>query len=198
MTSSREAESSDQVRRIGRYVCFVLNNWTNSEYEHIISDKRKEIRYIKIGKEIAPSTGTPHLQGWCQLYQATTMLKVRKILMGDKLWKRIKPEFTKGNIDQNERYVSKEFNWETRGIRAKQGTRQDLTDVKDAVLSGDWQSVLFNHGESYIKYSSGLEKYRNAVGDALYAKSRPNYKARTIIFRWGESGKEGFTYIRCW
>lgn len=48
---------------------FVLNNYTEQEEEDIsrlFDDKSKKIKYIVFGREIAPSTGTPHLQGFVQ------------------------------------------------------------------------------------------------------------------------------------
>jgi Putative viral replication protein len=46
---------------------FVLNNYTETEEEDIsrlFDDKQKNIKYIVFGREIAPTTETPHLQGF--------------------------------------------------------------------------------------------------------------------------------------
>lgn len=39
---------------------FTLNNYTQAQLEHLLTVK---CRYIGFGKELAPTTGTPHLQG---------------------------------------------------------------------------------------------------------------------------------------
>lgn len=44
--------------------CFTLNNYTLKEYEAL---QNQECRYLLMGKEIAPTTGTPHIQGYIQL-----------------------------------------------------------------------------------------------------------------------------------
>lgn len=46
---------------------FVLNNYTTDEEEKIsklIENKALKIKYLVFGREIAPTTGTPHLQGF--------------------------------------------------------------------------------------------------------------------------------------
>lgn len=80
--------------------CFTLNNWTNEEYGSIVEcfcDKCK--KYI-IGSE-HECEGTPHLQGYCEF-----KTKVRALSLG--LSKRIHWEKSKGSLEDNIKYCSKE------------------------------------------------------------------------------------------
>lgn len=47
--------------------CFTLNNWTEEEYSSIVHNIDADNFWYVIGKEIAPTTGTPHLQGYIGL-----------------------------------------------------------------------------------------------------------------------------------
>lgn len=44
-----------------RAFCFTLNNYTDDDYTYLIN---LDTRYSIIAKEVAPTTGTPHLQGY--------------------------------------------------------------------------------------------------------------------------------------
>jgi len=48
-----------------RHIVFTLNNYSQNEYLALLNNEY--IRYVVIGKEICPSTGTPHLQGYGEL-----------------------------------------------------------------------------------------------------------------------------------
>lgn len=86
-------------RRRVRNWCFTLNNYTEGDIEMLKSLKDCKIMF---GKEEAPTTGTPHLQGFI-------MFKNPRTLVG---LKRINPlihwEEMKGDINANIIYCSKE------------------------------------------------------------------------------------------
>jgi len=47
--------------------CWTLNNYTEEEVKFIqesVNNPKLGIQFIIFGKEIAPTTGTPHLQGY--------------------------------------------------------------------------------------------------------------------------------------
>lgn len=58
--------------------CFTLNNYTAAECEAIASIS--SAKYIVYGKEVAPTTGTPHLQGFIYFRDQKTLSAVKKIL----------------------------------------------------------------------------------------------------------------------
>lgn len=56
---------------------FTHNNYAGTELEDLL-----ECKYIIYGKEIAPTTGTPHLQGFVAFHSKKSCEQVRKILPG--------------------------------------------------------------------------------------------------------------------
>lgn len=75
---------------------FTLNNYINTELVDNVVCK-----YIAYSKEVAPTTGTPHLQGYISFNSNKTLSAVRKLLPGCHL------EVMLGSLAENERYCSK-------------------------------------------------------------------------------------------
>lgn len=48
---------------------FTVNNWTEEQKHDILNEER--FSYVIVGEEIAPSTGTPHLQGYAEFPKVT-------------------------------------------------------------------------------------------------------------------------------
>lgn len=48
---------------------FTLNNWTQAEFDLLIQPDNfpSKFSYLLFGREIAPKTGTPHLQGYFEV-----------------------------------------------------------------------------------------------------------------------------------
>lgn len=44
--------------------CFTINNYTQADIDAILALDHSRIMRLAVGKEVAPSTGTPHLQGY--------------------------------------------------------------------------------------------------------------------------------------
>jgi len=88
-----------QVRRW----CFTLNNYTPEEIAKLqnLSDR---VTYIIFGKEIAPTTGTPHLQGYLELKAKTRVGGVKELLG----CARVHLVVARGTAEENTTYCSKE------------------------------------------------------------------------------------------
>lgn len=78
--------------------CFTQNNYALSDCDRIASIPCK---YICYGKEVAPRTGTPHLQGYVHFTQAKSFAAVAKLLPGCHLL------VARGSGAQNRTYCSK-------------------------------------------------------------------------------------------
>lgn len=86
--------------------CFTYCNYTSAELTKILETLcSKCSRYI-VGEEIAPKTGTPHLQGWIKL-------KCKNRPTSLKLMKQIHWEKAKGDEASNVKYCSKEGKYHT-------------------------------------------------------------------------------------
>lgn len=64
MPPKRTLNRSQEPNQIAR-ICGTINNWTPECYAHLVNlgpDGEGYFSYLVIGKEVAPGTGTPHLQ----------------------------------------------------------------------------------------------------------------------------------------
>lgn len=92
-TSSRDSRSRKWI--------FTLNNWTEDEYEIIKNYVGTQgLKYV-IGEEIAPSTGTPHLQGFIESNSGIRFSTLKKLLP------RASWSMAKGDDQQNLKYCTK-------------------------------------------------------------------------------------------
>lgn len=95
-----------------RKACFTLNNYTQEDWEIFERQKRQFFRLV-VGCEIAPTTGTPHLQGYCEFKKKGKQNKgERPIAFFKKLLGHNRTNFlkdrVKGNVWQNSNYCKKE------------------------------------------------------------------------------------------
>jgi Putative viral replication protein len=66
-----------------RHWCFTWNNYTPENEQHIQSLSIKDnIEFLRYGCETAPTTGTPHLQGYVILPKKKLPSTIRKIIGG--------------------------------------------------------------------------------------------------------------------
>jgi len=62
-----------------RAYVFTINNYTVAEYERVCA---LECEFLCVGEEVAPTTGTPHLQGVIRFKSPRSFNAVRKLLSG--------------------------------------------------------------------------------------------------------------------
>jgi len=87
---------------------FTLNNYTDNDIEAL---NNLTCRYICYGKEVAPTTGTPHLQGFVVFNNARHIGGVRQVLPGCHV------ERARGSVTQCVDYCSKDGDFHERGAR---------------------------------------------------------------------------------
>ena len=65
-----------------RAFCFTINNPTGDDLDavHALADSGSD--YFVCGKEVAPTTGTPHLQGYVHFKSPRSLAAIRKLLRG--------------------------------------------------------------------------------------------------------------------
>nr|WAE43026.1 MAG: replication associated protein [Cressdnaviricota sp.] len=93
-----------------RNYCFTCNNYTDDSIAHLDT---LACRYLCYGKEIAPGTHTPHLQGYIVFQNPRAFNGVRALLPGCHL------EIARGTPDQCIAYCSKDGDFHERGNRPK-------------------------------------------------------------------------------
>lgn len=99
---------SEDVCKRTRGFCFTLNNWTEEEYQKVITYPCK---YLIVGKEIAPTTGTPHLQGYYYFQNDKTIKQLKKP------FPRMSFRVANGTAEQNQKYCSKDRDFYEIGTR---------------------------------------------------------------------------------
>jgi len=88
--------------------CFTLNNYTEEERTALIGT---QCRYMVVGREIG-AEGTNHLQGFVQFEKPGKTLAACKKLNARAHW-----ESSKGSIDQNYAYCTKDGDFEEVGVK---------------------------------------------------------------------------------
>lgn len=154
--------------------CFTLNNFEDSD--HVWLSEVQAV-YMVYGEEIAPTTGTPHLQGYVYLANGKTESAARKS------FPRCHLAVAKGTAKQNREYCTKEGGKIVeRGTIPSQGERSDLMEVKKIVDEGG--NLLRCFEEQFpttVKYTKNIEKYI-----ALKVPKRDS--PPEVYWRWGDTG----------
>lgn len=151
---------------------FTLNNYTP---EHEATLHTTDIEYIYFGYEIAPTTGTPHLQGYVRF-------KTKKRLQTIKnAWNMptIHLETMKGTKGQNAKYCSKDGKIYERGEWVdEQGKRTDLDTCRTLAIESGMRAVSATCNLQQIKVA---EKY------LTYNEECRDWKPK-VTWIWGSSG----------
>lgn len=149
-----------------RRVCFTLNNYTEAEITHIQSFLMERARSAIYGKEIAPTTGTPHLQG-AALFHKQVLFSTLKKHPG---FRRASIFTMKGRPDQAFAYCRKEDPnpWECGDpVMPKPGKRNDLLSAVSAIREGKSLADLARSDDHtaavVVKYHKGLTTLRSLL-----------------------------------
>lgn len=102
-----------------RNFVFTLNNYSIEEMGKIDNIK---CNYIIYGEEKGES-GTPHLQGYCELASARHLKSIKKDMPRSHI------ELRRGTAKQASEYCKKEGKFKERGTISNQGARNDITAV---------------------------------------------------------------------
>lgn len=148
-----------------RAYVFVLNNWTDEELYQI---KQLKYKYIIIGDEHAPTTGTPHLQGYVSFKNPISWNSLKSVIPRA----RIAP--AKGTAEHNQVYSSKEKVLFEDGEPPKQGKRTDLQNIKEYITqtpNPNMRDVCLNIATNYqsIRTAEVMLKYLEPKRDPAIA-----------------------------
>lgn len=147
--------------------CFTLNNPNDRDRDNILrigkevaEGSSKEVRYIIVGVEVGAS-GTQHYQGYIQMYDRKTLLSMIKLIP------RAHMEKARGSCADNQRYCSKDGNYQEAGTALVEGQRSDLTMVYTHIHTGGDISSLIERGINYqgLRYAETIQKYVAPVRD---------------------------------
>lgn len=141
--------------------CFTLNNYNSVDEEHIQTVVKTLARYVVYGREIAPTTGTPHLQGYVYFHNARQHKAVTRLLP------RAVVDPSRGSPTQNRTYCTKdgdffehgEIPMESNLAREKGGaaTKARYAAALVAAESGTLDSIKRDDPQLYILHGPRLE-----------------------------------------
>lgn len=156
--------------------CLTFNNYTEEEAQALLALVPDTLTYVFFGKEVAPTTGTPHLQGFFVLPKRMEKSAIIKISPLDKCH----ISAMRRDIDKNVVYCSKEGStWEA-GVRpvSKQGKRTDLDNIATFLASGaSLREIAISYPGQFIRYHAGI----SALASIVRAKTFEHYEGP---FRW--------------
>ena len=159
--------------------CFTLNNYEISDYDLLLST---ECQYVIIGKEVSES-GTPHLQGFIY-FSARKSLKQLKKLHDKCHW-----EMTKGSIEQNIGYCSKEDRFEERGVAPMSQKKKGEEGKKS--IEERWE--LAKAGRFQELPPEQIKTYEYIFAKCQTVEDRPLLEN---IWIYGSSGSGKSRYVR--
>lgn len=131
-----------------------MNNFSEAEREELLGT---QCQYVIIGRERG-AEGTPHLQGFIQFDKPGKTLAAVKKINGRAHW-----EMTKGNIDQNVAYCSKEGDFEERGTKPMSQKRKGEAEIarydraRELAKQGNFDEI---DSDIYIRHLNNLKKIR--------------------------------------
>jgi len=110
---------------------FTLNNYSPEDVTKLSLDN---FTYVIAGKEVAPTTGTPHLQGYA-IFRSNKRLAALKKLFPTAHW-----TMAKGSTDENIEYCQKDGDFVEFGERPR-SRAQKAADVS-ARQKARWQAII--------------------------------------------------------
>lgn len=183
--TSRKASTSETSRNF----TFTLNNPSEEEVRRI-ENYPEWVRYIKYGREVAPSTQTPHLQGFVVTWDPVRKTKFKLFL------RRAHIEVMKGSITENDAYCEKDGAWVEFGERPQQGRRNDILGVKRRLDQGVALSDLVEQEcffGTVMRNERSLTKY--AEQQRFKRMCTEGYKKPEVHIRVGPKGSGKTRYV---
>lgn len=155
-------------------VCFTVNNWTEEDKAFLVLSEN--IIYIIYGEEVAPTTGTPHLQCYAQFAKRYAM-KTAKRILGPNAANIVA---AMGTPEQNRTYCSKDGKFTELGTISKQGQRTDLTGLRKQVDT-----------TPFIELISQCENFQQMKMVEKLFEYKPlstEFKKKTVYWFYGATG----------
>lgn len=160
---------------------WTLNNPTDVESDQLRAlgtELPEPVVYLIFGRETAPETGTPHLQGYIAFSTKKTLNYTKNLISS-----RAHCEVSRGTPQQNEEYCSKEGDFERFGtLPGGRGSRSDLVAVAQSVREGkSLRQIAEEHPASFLRYGSGVLRLRQ------FFRPTRNGPPQIYVF-WGRTG----------
>jgi hypothetical protein len=155
-----------------RNFVFTINNYSETDVSTL---KLLKCNYIVFGYEVGES-GTPHLQGYCELPNALSFKSLKKKLPRAHIERRM------GTSLQASEYCKKDGNFYESGEISTQGKRTDIDKLVELVDDGNTnKQIASTEPAGYFKFHKHINAYRCAMLEPRCTK--PN-----VIVYYGSTG----------
>lgn len=163
------------MTRLRNFV-FTLNNYTP---QHLDDLRDWDVyKYLIYGKEVGES-GTPHLQGYCELKTQLSFSTIKKKFSTMHLEKR------KGTPQQAADYCKKDGDFTEFGTISRPGTRNDLVAVQKAIAEKkSWLEIADAYPTTVARHMKFVDRYRLEYN----RKHNKKFEPVEVIVLWGPSG----------
>lgn len=160
-------------------------------YDKVFEELTPPLTYICAQKEVCPSTGKVHFQGYFETKTKRRLSAMIKYF--HQVWPTAHLEVSRGSAQQNRDYCSKSDSavpesFYEEGKPMAQGKRADIADVLQRLKAGETVcDILEDHPHLFdkVKY---LEQYRSKyVGTDL--------RDLTVFYLWGPAGAGKTKYV---
>lgn len=169
------------TNRRSRNWCFTLNNPVPAERRVLLDVPLTDLQYYVAGDEVAPETGTLHLQGYCK-WKNKKSLAAMKALLPRAHW-----EMCGGTPLQNEQYCKKNNSWIQRGAEPSLNIKKGAKATKE-IWENAWQMAKegrFEEIDAKIRtqYWSNILKIRKD-----FMVKPPDNDGCRGVWIWGPAG----------
>jgi len=162
---------------------WTLNNYSQDDVERI-REYAKSCKYLVFGYEIAPTTGTPHLQGFVSWDNPRSFDKFQETI-SPSLSMRVCDMPANVNADYCKKSASKDPNknppFEEFGELPRQGERTDWRVALSQINSGTPVEEVIENQPQLLPCIRALETYASK-------KLKPLNRDIEVIVLWGDSG----------
>jgi len=176
-----------------RNAVITLNNYTQAELDQCILTAKNVATYGVIGQEIAPTTGTPHLQMYFEFANQKRVSEIKSMTSSRiAIFKRRGTPIQASDYCKYDDYkehckdrlyqrsnVYHEF-----GELSHQGERTDWTTVKDRLMAGESIVSVIDHHPHVLPNIRAIKEFRSEV-----AKSQHRDVKVYVLFGVSGSGK---------
>lgn len=153
---------------------FTINNYTDQDVDELFM---MNFKYMIIGFEIAPTTGTPHIQGYVQFYEQ----RLKRAVKHDIHRGHIKVAY--GNFEDNIAYCSKDDVWFEYGIKPTKGGKVTYTQVEAAFADPENNMTIIRQYGKAFEYVKQQRIVKSDVKTKYYV-IKPEFDAITEIIEY--------------
>ncbi|AUM61715.1 Rep [uncultured virus] len=172
--------------------CFTYNNYTEDGIIALKGWISSQSKYACFQKEVAPTTGTQHIQGYINLKKKARMTTIQKKL--GTLGIQLTLINANGTPAQNRTYCSKEGGsdfWEFGEVNNIGQGKSELSEVcREIINKRPLAEVAYEHPEAWVRNNRGFTSLYNILDE------QPDEREMDVVLLFGDAGTGKSTKAR--